>query len=387
MLAANGIGVHPDYSFTRVLNGFSAALDPRAVALLQREPEVAGIYPVRAAYPATVSSAVLESKQFARGQGRRPDVDLPGFNGRGVTIALLDTGVDRSQPYLHGRVARGIDLVDRGSAGRARTDPQDPRLRERHGTQLAGPARRIRRTRRPAGRRAGRDAAADPRRGLAARRRRRYGGVRALRPADRGPRPRGRPERRRRRARRRPRRARRGRRAVRRVRGRPRGARCRRRRRARHARRRAGRQRRRGRARPSARVSGPGGAPAALTVAATDARVQTPSARVVLRRGLQVIDDRVEPLLGSVTPSRALTLDVGSPRAAEPDADASGTRLLRPPRAQPRRRPRGVRSHRRRSRRGGARPRCAPAPPRSSSTASGFRRGRSGCRTRSACRS
>ena len=58
-LAAHGLGVRPDYSYARVLNGFSAVLDPRAQALLEQNSEVVGVYPVRAAFPATVSSSKL----------------------------------------------------------------------------------------------------------------------------------------------------------------------------------------------------------------------------------------------------------------------------------------------------------------------------------------
>ena len=38
MLASRGLGVRPDYSYSRVLNGFSAALDSRAVAMLSATP-------------------------------------------------------------------------------------------------------------------------------------------------------------------------------------------------------------------------------------------------------------------------------------------------------------------------------------------------------------
>src|SRR5665213_2256561 len=58
-LSAHGLGVRPDYSYARVLDGFSAPLDPRAVALLEQDPEVAGVYPVRAAFPASVASGKL----------------------------------------------------------------------------------------------------------------------------------------------------------------------------------------------------------------------------------------------------------------------------------------------------------------------------------------
>ena len=118
--------------------------------------------------------------------------------------------------------------------------------------------------------------------------------LRADRPAPRRPRARGRPERRRRRARRRARRAHPARRAVRGLRGQPRVAG--RRRRARRSTRSSspppGTTGRPGRA--TAASSGPGGAPAALTVGAVDERTGAVSARLVLRAGLQtVLDERV----------------------------------------------------------------------------------------------
>lgn len=136
-LAAHGLQVRPDFSYTRVLDGFSASLDPRAVPLLENDPEVSGVYPARAAFPATTSSQLLSSKEFAEVSGQ-PDAELPGFEGRGVTIALLDTGVDLDQPYLRGRLLPGYDVVDGGTDAAARANPQDPSELERHGTELAG---------------------------------------------------------------------------------------------------------------------------------------------------------------------------------------------------------------------------------------------------------
>ena len=46
-----------------MINGFSAILDSRAVALLNAVPEVAGVYPVRAAFPATVSAQALRTRR------------------------------------------------------------------------------------------------------------------------------------------------------------------------------------------------------------------------------------------------------------------------------------------------------------------------------------
>jgi hypothetical protein len=62
-------------------------------------------------------------------------------------------------------------------------------------------------------------------------------------------------------------------------------------------------------------VAGPAAAPAAVAVGATDARTTLPSVRVVLRRGLDVIYDRLVPLLGAVEPERSLSLRVATPRS------------------------------------------------------------------------
>jgi minor extracellular serine protease Vpr len=134
-LGDRGIDVQPEHVFTRVLNGFSADLDGRAVAELERNPLVVGVYPARAVYPAEVRSSA--------GPGLAPGVELPGFDGRGVRIALLDTGVDRTHPGLRGHVDVGHDFVD-GDGGTAPERSADEAARlETHGTRMAGIALRV----------------------------------------------------------------------------------------------------------------------------------------------------------------------------------------------------------------------------------------------------
>ena len=130
-LAVAGLRLRPEYTYSRVISGFSAPLDARAVALLQRFPEVEGVYPVRIAYPASISS-------LAPGSGARARLGLPGFTGRGVTVALLDTGVQLSHDYLAGAVLEGVDVVEGDDLAAAKPKPDDPAERERHGTELAG---------------------------------------------------------------------------------------------------------------------------------------------------------------------------------------------------------------------------------------------------------
>src|SRR3954465_10694323 len=137
-LSTRGIRPRVQFSYSRVLNGFSAPLDARAVAVLERRPEVAGVYPVRPAYPASVSSSLLGGKGVARGASSLPALRLPGYDGRGVTIALLDTGVDRAHPYLRGRILPGVDLVGDDADTSAAPDPDGSNRLEQHGTEMAG---------------------------------------------------------------------------------------------------------------------------------------------------------------------------------------------------------------------------------------------------------
>jgi subtilisin family serine protease len=133
-LAATGARIAPEYRYTRVVNGFSARLDPISAALLDGDREVVGIYPVRIAYPAQASPSedggVLPSAVA--------DLEIAGLDGTGVTVALLDTGVDPSHPYLRRRILSGVDVIDPGSGGVAQPHPTIPGRPERHATELAG---------------------------------------------------------------------------------------------------------------------------------------------------------------------------------------------------------------------------------------------------------
>ena len=112
-LALRGVVLRPEASFVRVLDGFSTVAAPGTVPLIERDRDVKGVYPVRAAEPVV--------------PGRAPAVPrLPGADGRDVTIALLDSAVDAGDPSLRGRILGGIDLVG-----------APPAPDERHGTETA----------------------------------------------------------------------------------------------------------------------------------------------------------------------------------------------------------------------------------------------------------
>src|SRR5207302_8428597 len=67
-----------------------------------------------------------------------PGLAVPGQDGTGVTVAILDTGVDPSHPYLSESVLPGIDVIRPGSGGVAQRNPVVPGRPERHGTEVAG---------------------------------------------------------------------------------------------------------------------------------------------------------------------------------------------------------------------------------------------------------
>ena len=317
-LALQGVTIRPEYTYTRVIDGFSAAIDSRGIGLLDAAPEVAGVYPVRVAYPATVPGA-----RPAPGDSPAAGLTLAGMDGSGVTIALLDTGVDRSQPYLRGRVLPGYDIVRGRPGALPAAQPGDPSTVEEHGTELAGvlvgaggpsgvfgvatgatvlPLRvagwqpdaaggwsiyartdelvaGLERAVDPNGNGDARDAArialvglaapyaafADDPVALAAGGAARLGTLVVAPAGNDGP------------------------------------------------------------AGPSfGSIAGPGGAPDALTVGAADLRAETSRVRLVVRAGLRVLLDAVVPLAGSAAPSRALGLRVGQPRPGEEGSGALG---------------------------------------------------------------
>ncbi|HZT46317.1 MAG TPA: S8 family serine peptidase [Gaiellaceae bacterium] len=296
-LGAQGVSIRPEFRFTRTLNGFSATLDARAIAALERLPGVKGVYPVRVAYPAATGST-------DRG-GSSAAVRLAGIAGRGVTIALLDTGVDLHKASFRGHVLGGIDVLGGALDARAKAKPTDPAQLEAHGTEMAGvllgvaPGASILPVRvagwqadqrgdyavysRTDQLLAGLERAVDPNHDGDAHDAARVALVPLVEPfAAFGDSPLAR--------------------AI------------------------DGAQRldtlvvvaagNDGPAGPAfGSVGGPAGAPDALTVGALDARGRTADVRVVVRAGLSVLFDRLVPLAGAIQPDRTLLLQAAAPRA------------------------------------------------------------------------
>ena len=126
-----GIQYRERYRFDKVWNGFSVNVAPGDVPKLARLGEVKAIYPVVAvAAPkpeVAPESEINLSTVLAMTQADIAQNNL-GLTGRGVRVAILDTGVDYDHPDLGGcfgpgcRVAKGYDFV--GDAFNA--DPSSP---------------------------------------------------------------------------------------------------------------------------------------------------------------------------------------------------------------------------------------------------------------------
>ncbi len=137
-LRKRGVRIERDQVFTRTFNGFSAVVGARALAELERAPGSGGVYPVRTVYPASPSAESLVGNSLPPDGTGRPEISLPGFSGAGVTVALLDTGVEREHPFLRGRVLRGFDVVNADRDVLPEPKPGEPGVVEAHGTRLAG---------------------------------------------------------------------------------------------------------------------------------------------------------------------------------------------------------------------------------------------------------
>ncbi|MFQ5427132.1 MAG: S8 family serine peptidase, partial [Gaiellales bacterium] len=132
-----GVALRRDHVYARTFNGFSAVLSPEAIAALEASPLVAGLYPVRIVYPASVSADALTRAPSTGGLGSLDPLRVAGLDGSGVTVALLDTGVDLTHPALAGRIDPGHDLIGKRSDARAARNPDNRSEIEQHGTQMA----------------------------------------------------------------------------------------------------------------------------------------------------------------------------------------------------------------------------------------------------------
>ena len=114
--AAEAIGFQERFNFERLFNGLSVAATPAAAGKLGRLPGVVAIWPVEA-IPIPEPSPSLEpdlltALAMTGADSAQSELDL---SGRGIRVAVIDTGIDYNHPDLGGRwgnrVVAGWDFV------------------------------------------------------------------------------------------------------------------------------------------------------------------------------------------------------------------------------------------------------------------------------------
>jgi subtilisin family serine protease len=126
--AAEAIGVQPTVRFDAVFDGFAARLTAAQVDRLRARPGVLGIEEDRRITPLEPRSVRQKLKWMAEDTQLDPPnwgldrIDQRGLpldekytteaTGAGVTIYVLDTGVDTSHPQFEGRASTGVNTID-----------------------------------------------------------------------------------------------------------------------------------------------------------------------------------------------------------------------------------------------------------------------------------
>jgi minor extracellular serine protease Vpr len=116
--------------FQKAINGFSVHGSPEAIARLTAQQQVVHVSPVTEYRVETEESVKIIGGEEVRSfdKNRR-------LTGKGVTVAVIDTGVDYTHPDLQKNYAGGYDLVDNDR------DPMETRAIGQatlHGTHVAG---------------------------------------------------------------------------------------------------------------------------------------------------------------------------------------------------------------------------------------------------------
>jgi subtilisin family serine protease len=83
--------------------------------------------------PASAAPGATDAPEWWFDAWNVPALWASGADGRGVTVAIIDTGVQASIPELSGRVVAGADLIGNGTDGRVDFDSED----FSHGTAMA----------------------------------------------------------------------------------------------------------------------------------------------------------------------------------------------------------------------------------------------------------
>lgn len=140
---AAGIKFQERLEFDRLWNGLSVRVAPGELKKLQSLDGVRGVYPVlNVALPdaAVVNESRPEMLTALAQTGADVARNELGLTGKGVKIAIMDTGIDLDHPAFAGRVVKQYDLVGDAYTGRNTPVPGQDNVDDcgGHGTHVAG---------------------------------------------------------------------------------------------------------------------------------------------------------------------------------------------------------------------------------------------------------
>lgn len=136
--AAAKLNVQLNWNYTDTFNGY--ALDIRAdqVDSLLELPGVKAVYPDTEVQATPISSVTPNMDESAPFIGSDTFWDI-GYDGSGIKVGVLDTGIDYDHPSLKDAYKGGYDFIDNDNDPyETRPDPNDPEAATEHGTHVAG---------------------------------------------------------------------------------------------------------------------------------------------------------------------------------------------------------------------------------------------------------
>ncbi|MPY66652.1 S8 family serine peptidase [Deinococcus sp. SDU3-2] len=144
-VARAGIRWQEHSSYQRLFNGFSVSVTPAEAARISRMPGVLSVFPVLEIErpQAMLEQGASETQvQTAAGlTGATYVREELGLTGKGVKVAVMDTGIDLEHPAFRNRVVAGYDFVGDAFGSNGNTTPvpdNNPDDCGGHGTHVAG---------------------------------------------------------------------------------------------------------------------------------------------------------------------------------------------------------------------------------------------------------
>ena len=124
------------YRYRHAIVGFCADLTPREAARLAADPRVKHVDPARRGeislsknQAGGEASASWEHRRISNPEGDASSLDRCGFSGAGVTIIIVDTGINANHSEVEGRVNWSLNFTDDGAIDGSDVDG--------HGTSVA----------------------------------------------------------------------------------------------------------------------------------------------------------------------------------------------------------------------------------------------------------